>query len=68
MHEQGKKHKENVEKFLRNIRRKDHENRKEEEKTRRELERIERVVIFQSLPFLENNILTLKIFSMIRQQ
>ncbi|CAG8511818.1 12143_t:CDS:2 [Rhizophagus irregularis] len=47
MHEQGKKHKENVEKFLRNIRRKDHENRKEEEKTRRELERIERAAMKQ---------------------
>lgn len=68
MHEQGKKHKENVEKFLRNIRRRDHENRKEEDKTRRELERIERVVIFQSSPFLENNILILIIFFMIRQQ
>ena len=46
MHEQGKKHKENVEKFLRDIRRKDYENRKEEDKTKRELERIERVIIF----------------------
>ncbi|RIA94479.1 hypothetical protein C1645_561485 [Glomus cerebriforme] len=47
MHEQGKKHKENVEKFLRDIRRRDHENRKEEEKTKRELERIERAAMKQ---------------------
>ena len=52
MHEQGKKHKENVEKFLRDIRRRDFENRKEDEKTRRELERIERVIIFQFFTFL----------------
>ena len=52
MHEQGKKHKENVERFLRDIRRRDHENRKEEEKTKRELERIERVIIFNFCFFL----------------
>ncbi|CAG8482488.1 12851_t:CDS:2 [Funneliformis mosseae] len=47
MHEQGKKHKENVEKFLRDIRRRDHENRKEDEKTKRELDRIERAAMKQ---------------------
>ncbi|CAG8619934.1 1230_t:CDS:2, partial [Cetraspora pellucida] len=47
MHEQGKKHKENQEKFLRDIYRKEHENRKEAAKTKRELERIEKAAMKQ---------------------
>ncbi|CAG8823240.1 12402_t:CDS:2, partial [Racocetra persica] len=47
MHEQGKKHKENQEKFLRDIYRKEHESRKEAAKTKRELERIEKAAMKQ---------------------
>ncbi|RIB02474.1 hypothetical protein C2G38_2149988 [Gigaspora rosea] len=47
MHEQGKKHRENHEKFLRDIYRKEHENRKEAAKTKRELERIEKAAMKQ---------------------
>ncbi|CAJ0847677.1 4176_t:CDS:2 [Entrophospora sp. SA101] len=47
MHENGKKHKDNVEKFLRNVYHKESENRKEEEKTKKELDRIERAALKQ---------------------
>ncbi|CAG8627439.1 6064_t:CDS:2, partial [Acaulospora colombiana] len=47
IHEQGKKHKENVEKFLRNIYRKEQEERKENDKIKRELKRIERDALKQ---------------------
>ncbi|CAG8592555.1 21709_t:CDS:2 [Dentiscutata erythropus] len=47
MHEQGKKHRENQEKFLRDIYRKEHESRKEAAKTKRELERIEKAAMKQ---------------------
>src|SRR6266540_3159175 len=66
MHEQGKKHKENVEKFLRNIRRRDNENRKEEEKTKRELDRIERVIISNFLFFLNKYFIFIN-YSLIRK-
>ncbi|CAG8679808.1 6760_t:CDS:2, partial [Dentiscutata heterogama] len=44
---QGKKHRENQEKFLRDIYRKEHESRKEAAKTKRELERIEKAAMKQ---------------------
>lgn len=43
MHEQGKKHKDNMEKFLRNIYRKEETDKKEQEKIKQELKRIEQV-------------------------
>ncbi|CAG8469268.1 12026_t:CDS:2 [Ambispora leptoticha] len=47
MHESGKKHKENVEKFLRNIYRREEETKKEDDKVKRELQRIERAAMKQ---------------------
>ncbi|CAG8458326.1 11221_t:CDS:2 [Ambispora gerdemannii] len=47
MHESGRKHKENVEKFLRNIYRHEEETKKEDDKVKRELQRIEHAAMRQ---------------------
>ncbi|CAG8451523.1 3094_t:CDS:2, partial [Diversispora eburnea] len=47
MHEQGKKHKDNMEKFLRNIYRKEEADKKEQDKVKQELKRIEQAAMKQ---------------------
>ncbi|KAJ3082851.1 hypothetical protein HK102_001431 [Quaeritorhiza haematococci] len=46
-HEGGRKHKENVERFLRDVRKRDEERRKDEDKTKRMLEKIEKAAMKQ---------------------
>jgi len=43
MHENGRKHKENAERFLSNVYRREEEDQKEQDRIKRELERIENV-------------------------
>ncbi|KAG9292052.1 hypothetical protein G9A89_017952 [Geosiphon pyriformis] len=47
MHENGKKHRENVERFLRDVHRREEENKKDDDKMKRELERINRAAMKQ---------------------
>ena len=45
MHENGRKHKENAERFLSNVYRREEEEQKEQDRIKRELERIENVMV-----------------------